>query len=71
MPGQSYHLRIMPTLHVATPSFKNLELSERKCRMRHEGPTDSIFKSYSKKGCIFECTLKHVVIIVSGCSWIK
>jgi hypothetical protein len=61
--GKSYLIRIVPTVHKATAYFRTIELEKRGCRFideRIEG-RESIIKYYSKKTCIFECTLRMVV----------
>ena len=59
--GKSYHLKIIPTLHQSTPEFMGLSIENRNCSLTSEVKGDSIFNSYSQKGCIFECTLKKIV----------
>jgi hypothetical protein len=61
--GRAYVLRIVPTIHKSTPEFQKLSVEQRKCRFNDEQLEDqfSIFKYYTQKTCIFECTLKNVV----------
>ncbi len=66
-PGMSLVVKIYPTVHLASEAFKAISLAKRGCRFHHEQPDadNSMFKFYSKKACIFECTLKKVVEKVS------
>ena len=59
--GQSYQLKIVPVHHVSTSNFHELTQEERQCRFLEEVEDDSMFNSYTQKGCIFECALSHVV----------
>ena len=59
--GQSYHLRIVPTLHSTTPDFNKLSVDDRECKLKREVPEESLFRNYSMKGCIFECILRAAV----------
>ena len=59
--GQSYQLKIVPVHHVSTSNFHELTQEERQCRFPEEVEDDSMFNSYTQKGCIFECALSHVV----------
>ena len=61
--GQSYVLKIVPTFHTYTEDFESLMLDKRGCRSNNEKmeDQDSIFKYYTQKTCIFECTLKTII----------
>ena len=67
--GQSYHIRIVPTLHTTTSDFDNLSEEDRQCRLSLEMPEKSLFRNYSMKSCIYECILKAAVSLTIKCTY--
>ena len=63
--GRSYYLKITPQVHNATPSFNDLSLKNRKCKLSKEIPDGSFLTSYSEQGCAFECVLRHAVSCIT------
>jgi hypothetical protein len=65
--GKSYTLRMVPVVQSSTNGFKALPLEKRECRLSNEiiDGRPSIFRFYTQKSCIFECTLKTAVLEVS------
>ena len=63
MAGNAYKMRIIPTVHRATDSFRDLTIDKRGCRFLDEVPENitTIFKYYTQKSCIFNCLLKQAV----------
>lgn len=61
--GRAYVLKIVPTVHKYSEHFRTLTLDERKCQLNdeHAENLDSMFKYYTQKTCIYECTLRNVL----------
>jgi hypothetical protein len=61
--GRSYVVKIFPTSHTSTDDFRTITLSKRGCRLKEEKIESqySMFKYYTRKTCIFECTLKKII----------
>ena len=61
--GSSYRLKVLPTVHSATDSFKALALEKRKCRFHSELPAGeaTMFQGHRFKSCVFNCMLRNVV----------
>jgi hypothetical protein len=54
-------VKIVPTVQTSTDHFRALTLDKRGCRLNAEIMEDSIFKYYTQKTCMFECTLKNII----------
>ncbi len=63
MPGMSLVVKLNPTVHLVSEPFMEISLDKRGCRFHDEqpDPENSMFKFYSKKACMFECSLRAVV----------
>lgn len=61
LPGQVNLIKITAAQTVATPEFRDLDLSVRKCRFLNEPDPDvpSSFKFYTEKACLFDCALNQ------------
>ncbi len=61
--GYAYVVKVIPTVHTATASFRELPLDKRGCRFIDEQPKDqeSIYQFYTHKSCVFNCMLKDIV----------
>ena len=58
IPGYQHTYRVIPSQISTSPSFDELDLKIRGCQLKTEISKLSMFKSYTKSGCKFECALK-------------
>jgi len=58
VPGYQHTFRIIPSQLMTTPAFDKLSVNDRGCRLKNENNNSSLFKSYSKTNCEFECIMK-------------
>jgi hypothetical protein len=54
-------VKIVPIVHKSTSDFQTLALDKRGCRLNAEKKDNSIFKYYTQKTCIFECSLRNII----------
>lgn len=55
-------MKVVPTVHSSTDSFKGIRIAKRACRFLNETieGEESIFNHYTQKGCFFECAMQSV-----------
>jgi hypothetical protein len=63
-------MKIVPTVHISTESFKSMSLANRGCRFPEETEEsqESLFTYYTQKTCMFECTLTNIITNVVSMS---
>jgi len=59
--GKIYSFNIVANEVGTTDDFREMSLEERGCRLPHETTSHSMFKSYTKSSCEFECAIQRAV----------
>jgi len=59
-------LTVTPQVLYSTDEVKHLSVKERGCKFPDEPDENSIFSTYSNKGCLFECLLNGAQVIPSN-----
>ena len=67
--ARKYHIEITPEGEMVTDTFKSLSLKQRKCHLENEVFDNSIFKTYTKRNCEYECHVKLAEQICKCIPW--
>lgn len=68
-PGKIHSFHVVANEIGTTEEFNTMSFKERNCRLPHETHKITMFKTYSKSGCEFECATNRVADICLCKPW--
>ena len=67
--NHEYYIEITPIGQASTNDFKSLSKEQRQCFLTNEVSKTSLFKTYTKNNCKYECHIKMAIEICSCAPW--
>ena len=67
--NQEYYIEVTPNGQASTIDFRSLSKKQRQCLLEHEVSKTSLFNTYTKNNCKYECHLKMAIEMCNCAPW--